>query len=53
VREQMRGEGMPEHMRRDQVGPARPVEPARDERTSILPHLTASICSAFPFTPRA
>jgi len=24
-----------------------------DKRTSILPHLTASICSAFPFTPRA
>ena len=24
-----------------------------DKRTSILPHLTASVCSAFPFTPRA
>jgi len=22
-----------------------------DKRTSILPHLTASVCSAFPFTP--
>ena len=24
-----------------------------DKRTSILPHLTASVCSAFPFTSRA
>ena len=24
-----------------------------DKRTSILPHLTASVCSAFPFSPRA
>jgi hypothetical protein len=22
-----------------------------DKRTSILPHLTASVCSAFPFNP--
>jgi hypothetical protein len=27
--------------------------PLGDKRTSILPHLTASVCSALPFTPRA